>query len=177
VEDVFEPHPAVRYDYLSPEETVVRVKGQIIHSGNYPDRRVRAGDLLVWLDRVANYTARHFTRNENVVTLSVNDVEFTRPLHATDRIELVSRVIYVRTHTLEVWIDIIVHTLEGKQYGMDSVQFFILNHHPSGENKKITTGLRLSAEDQDNLRRYLKARTRFAFWKSHPESHLIQSPE
>ena len=31
--------------------------------------------------------------------------------------------------------------------------------------------------DQDSLRRHLKARTRYAYWKSHPESHLIQSPE
>lgn len=177
LDDVFEPHPTVRYDYLYPEETMIRLKGQVISPGSYLDRRVRAGDLLVWLDRVATYTARHFTRNDNAVTISVNDVVFKKPLHATDRIELLSRVVYVRTHTLEVCIDIIVHTLEGEQRAMDSVQFFILNYHPSGNKKRITTGLRLTDEDQDSLRRYLRARTRFNFWKSNPESHLIQSLE
>ena len=174
-EDVIEADHVQRYDLLAPEQTVLRLKGQLISSGNTQDRRVLAGDLLVWLDRVATYTARQFTRNDLAVTLSVNDVVFRKPLHATDRIELVSRVVYVRTHTLEVSIDITVHTLEGEQYNIDSVQFFILNYHPNGTKQKITTGLELNPEDQDALRRYLKARTRFDFWKSNPESHLSQS--
>jgi hypothetical protein len=36
--------------------------------------------------------------------------------------------------------------------------------------------LRLEDGDQESLRRYLKARTRYAYWKAHPESHLTQSP-
>lgn len=177
VEDVIEPLQAVRYDSLRADETVVRIKGQVISQGPQQDGRVRAGDLLVWLDRVANYTARQFAGNDHLVTLSVNDVVFKKALHATDRIELISRVAYVRTHTLEIAIDIIVHTLEGEQYPLDPVEFFLINYSPSGEKVKITTGLALSDEDQESLRRYLKARTRFAFWKAHPESHLTQRPE
>jgi len=177
VEDVAEPISAERYDYLRPEHTEVRVKGQVISSSPQPDGRVRAGDLLMWLDRVATYTARQFCRNENVITLSLNDVVFRRPLHATDRIELVSRVTYVRTHTLEVAVDIIVHTLEGEQVQMDRVEFFLINFAPSGEKQRITTGLVLSNDDEESLRMYLKARTRFNFWKAHPESHLTQLPE
>lgn len=175
VEDVVEPDAFPRYDNLMPSDTEIRLKGQIISSGNFLDRRVLAGDLLEWLDRVATYTARNFTRSSHVVTLSINDVIFRKPLHATDRIELISRVVYVRAHTLEISIDIIVHTLEGEQYNLDSVQFFILNYQANGAKRKITTGLKLTPEDQEGLRAYLKARTRFAFWKSNPESHLVQS--
>lgn len=177
LEDVIEPDPIPRYDQLRPEETLVQIKGQLISQGAHSDLRVKGGDLLALLDRVATYTARQFTRNRHLVTISVNDVLLKRPLLSTDRVELLARVVYVRTHTLEVSIDITVHTLNGERYNLDSLDFLILNYDASGEKKRITTGLKLEDGDQDSLRRYLKARTRFAYWKSHPESHLIQSPE
>ena len=76
------------------------------------------------------------------------------------------------THTLEVAVDLIVHSLSGEQYSMERVEFFLLNFSPSGAKRRITTGLVLSEDDQESLRMYLKARTRFNFWKAHPESHL-----
>ena len=176
VSDVIESEQAVRYDHLRPRETELRVKGQIISQGVQQDGRVKGGDFLVWLDRVATYTARQFTHNDCVITLAIDDILFKRPLHSTDRIELISRVIHVRTHTLEVAIDIIVHTLEGEQYSLDSVTFLILNYQTSGPKKKITTGLILSDEDQDSLKRYIMARTRYSFWKSNPESHITKPP-
>lgn len=176
VSDVLEAETAARYDYVRPEDTIVQVKGQIISHGVHQDGRVKGGDFLVWLDRIATYTARQFTRNDHVITLSSNDILFKRPLHATDRIELISRVIHVRTHTLEVAIDINVQTLEGELYSLDSGTFLILNYLPSGPKKKIVTGLILSDDDQDSLKRYIKARTRYSFWKSNPESYLTQSP-
>ncbi|HEX7926547.1 MAG TPA: hotdog domain-containing protein, partial [bacterium] len=175
VEDVVEPDPVARLDRVHPEQTLINVKSQLTPLGGAPDGRIRGGDLLVWLDRVATYTARNFTRNDHAITLSVNDVQLKRPLHSTDRIELQSRVVYVRTHTLEISIDITVHTLNGAPWYLGSVEFFILNFDSSGEKLRITTGLVLEDSDQDGLRRYLKARTRYSFWKSNPESHLIQS--
>ncbi|MDH5750933.1 MAG: acyl-CoA thioesterase [Deltaproteobacteria bacterium] len=175
VQDVMEREPFARYDYLSPEESEVHVKGQLLPSGLYQDRRVLAGDLLVWLERIATYTARHFTRNTHVVTISLDEIEFNRALHATDRIELRSRVVYVRTHTLQVTIDITVHTMDGQRYNLDPVNFIILNYQPNGTKKRIHTGLRLTDNDQVSLKRYLKARTKHSFWKSNPESHLILS--
>lgn len=176
VQDVIDPVRPERYQYLKPGQTEVRIKRRMISQSPYMDGRVRAGDLLEWLDRIANYTARQFTGNPNTVTLSVNDLVFTRPLHATDRIELISRVVYVRTHTLEVAIDIIVHTLAGEPYTLHRVEFFLITFSPSGGKQRITTGLELSEDNQEALRMYLKARTRYSFWKAHPESHLIQSP-
>ncbi len=176
VEDVGEPDAVQRYDFLRPEETMIVVRGQLFSHGAHFAGRVKGGDLLMWLDRVATYTARQFTRNEHGVTISVNDVLLKRPLFNSDRIELKARVVYVRTHTLEVSIDIAVDTLQGERHLLDPVEFQVLNFDESGEKKRITTGLLLEDRDQEGLRRYLKARTRYAYWKSHPESHLIQSP-
>ncbi len=174
VDDVVEPDPVPRQDRVHPEQTLIQVKSQITPLGGAPDGRIRGGDLLVWLDRVATYTARNFTRNDHAITISLNDVQLKRPLHSTDRIELQSRVVYVRSHTLEVSIDITVHTLNGAPWSLGSVEFLILNYDSSGEKQRITTGLLLEESDQEGLRRYLKARTRYSFWKSNPESHLIQ---
>ena len=58
-----------RYEILRPEDTEVRVKGQIISQGVHQDGRVKGGDFLLWLDRVATYTARQFTRNDHCITL------------------------------------------------------------------------------------------------------------
>jgi acyl-CoA thioesterase 11/acyl-coenzyme A thioesterase 9 len=174
VEDVVEPDPVPRMDRVRPDETLIQVKSQLTPLGGAPDGRIRGGDLVVWLDRVATYTARTFTHNDHAITLSVNDVQLKRPLHNTDRIELQSRVVYVRSHTMEVSIDITVHTLNGPPWFLGSVEFLILNYDSSGEKQRITTGLLLEEDDQDGLRRYLKARTRYQFWKSNPESHLIQ---
>jgi hypothetical protein len=76
-----------------------------------------------------------------------------------------------------VAVDIIVHTLQGEQTQLDRVEFFLLNFSPSGDKRLVTTGLVLSEDDQESLRMYLKARTRFNFWKAHPESHLTQLPQ
>jgi len=174
--DVLEPEQSVRYEYLRPSETALQFKGQVISPGSYLDGRVKAGDFLAWLDQAAKYTASQFTRNENMVTLSVNDILFKQPVHSTDRIELNSRVIHVRNHTLEVSIDITVHALNGEQYTLDPVDLQLLNYGPSGEKRRITTGLLMDEADQESLRRYIRARTRYAFWKSNPESHLMQKP-
>jgi acyl-CoA thioesterase 11/acyl-coenzyme A thioesterase 9 len=173
-EDVVEPDPVPRLERVKPEATRIQVKSQLTPLGGAPDGRIRGGDLLAWLDRVATYTARNFTRNDHAITISVNDVLLKRPLHSTDRIELLSRVVYVRTHTLEVSIDIVVHTLNGDPWSLGSVEFLILNYDSSGDKQRITTGLTLEEGDQEGLRRYLKGRTRYSFWKSNPESHLIQ---
>jgi acyl-CoA hydrolase len=177
VDDVVQPDPVPRYERLSPEETLVQLKGHLISQNTHSDGRVKGGDLLVWLDRVATYTARQFTRNRHAVTISVNDVLLKRPLLTTDLIELQARVVYVRAHTLEVSVEIVIHPLSGEHFSLDSTDFLILNFDASGEKKPITTGLRMEDGDQESLRRYLKARTRHEYWMSHPESHLIQSTE
>lgn len=177
VDDVMEPFRPERYEYLTPEQTQVRVKRQIAPAAFQDDFRIKGGEFLAWLDQVASYTARRFARNDNVITISVNDILFQHPLHVDDRIELSARVVYVRTHTLEVTIDITVDGRDGTTQNMDSIDFFIFNFDESGLKKKITSGLVLDEPDQESLRRYMLARTRYNFWKSNPESHLAQSPE
>jgi acyl-CoA hydrolase len=177
VDDVMEPFRPERYEFLTPEQTQVQVRRQIAPTAFQDDFRIKGGEFLSWLDEVASYTARRFAHNDNVITISVNDILFQHPLHVDDRIELSARVVYVRTHTLEVCIDITVDGRDGTTQQMDSIDFFIFNFDESGLKKKINSGLVLDEPDQDSLRRYMLARTRYNFWKSNPESHLTQSPE
>lgn len=176
VSDVVEPDQDTRYQFLKPEQTEIRVKGQVLSPFPQEEGRVKAGELLAWMDKVANYTAWQFTGNPDVVTLSVNDVLFKHVVHATDRVEIISRVIHVRRHTLEVSLEVSTHSLDGESRTLENVDFLILSYGPSGEKKKITTGLLLEGADQSTLKSYIRSRTRFNFWKSNPESYLIQTP-
>ncbi|HEX9844335.1 MAG TPA: acyl-CoA thioesterase, partial [bacterium] len=176
-EDVIEPFQIERYDYLTPQQTLVQVKRPASGRRDTGDVRIRAGDLLMWADQVATYTAQRFANNDNAVTISVNDIVFKRPMHRDEHIELSARVVYVRSHSMEVAVDIILHLADGSTEYVSSIDFLIFNYHPSGLKKKITTGMRFEPGDLEGMRRYLHARTRYNFWKSHPESHLTQSPD
>lgn len=176
-EDVRESLEPERYEYVRPEQTVVQVKRQLVPAGYQQDQRIKGGDFLFWADRVATYTARRFTRNDHCITISMNDITFQRPLHMEDQVELRAAVVYVRSHTLEVSVEVIIHSPDGPMHQPDSLDFFIFNFHENGFKKRITTGLLLEDASQESLQRYLQARTRYEFWKSNPESHLSQSPE
>ncbi len=176
-EDVIEPFQVRRYDYLTPQETIVQVKRRLVPRGPQDDFRIRAGELLFWADQVATYTARRFANNEQAITISVNDVLFKRSMHLDESIELRAQVAYVRSHSLEVAVDTVVHLPDGSTEFVAAMDFLIFNYDRSGVRKKITTGLKLDPSDQFSLQRYLQARTRYNFWKSHPESHLTQSPD
>ncbi|MBI3993566.1 MAG: acyl-CoA thioesterase [Candidatus Lambdaproteobacteria bacterium] len=176
-EDVIEPFQIERYDYLTPQLTTVQVKRPASARRDDGNVRIRAGDLLMWADQVATYTAQRFANNDQAVTISVNDIVFKRPMHRDEHIELFAQVSYVRSHSLEVAVDIILHVPDGGTEFVASIDFLIFNYHRSGLKKKITTGLRFEPGDLAGMRRYLHARTRYNFWKSHPESHLTQSPD
>ena len=176
-EDVIEPFQIERYDYLTPPQTTVQVRRPASTRRAEGNVRIRAGELLMWADQVATYTAQRFANNDHAVTISVNDILFKRPMRREERIELFAQVAYVRSHSLEVAVDIVLQLPDGSTEYVASIDFLIFNYHRSGLKKKITTGLRFEPGDLSGMRRYLHARTRYNFWKSHPESHLTQSPD
>jgi acyl-CoA hydrolase len=166
VEEVEEPLNREKREFLAPEETVVRVRRVFMPRHLNVLGTIFGGDILLWMDRVATYAARLFTRNRNVVTLSMNRILFKQPIFATDLVEMTARVVYVRRYTLEVEIDV---TLQrgGQTISSHSGYFTVLNYDESGFKRPVITGLRLSADNPDGLMRYLLARERHHFWRAH----------
>ena len=166
VAEVEEPLNREKREYLAPEETVVRVRRVFMPRHLNILGTIFGGDILLWMDRVATYAARLFTRNRHVVTLAMNRLLFKQPIFATDLVELTARVVYVRRYTLEV--EIAVTLLRGGEtIPSHSGYFTVLNYDESGFKRPVITGLRLSAEDPESLLRYLLARERHHFWQAH----------
>ena len=164
--EVEEPLNREKRDWLSPDETVVTVQRMFMPRHLNVLGTIFGGDILLWMDRVATYAARLFTRNRHTVPLAMNRILFEQPIYATDLVEMTARVVYVRRYTLEVEIDVTLHR------GADvlpshSGYFTVLNYDESGFKRPIITGLRMDEDDQEALMRYLLARERHAFWRAH----------
>ncbi len=166
VAEVEEPLNRDKREHQAPAESVVRVQRVFMPRNLNVLGTIFGGDILHWMDRVATYTARLFTRNRYTVTLAMNRLLFKHPIYATDLVEATARVVYVRNYTLEVEIDVTVQR-GGENLPSHSGHFIVLNYDESGFKRPILTGLRLSEDDPDALLRYLLARERHAFWRAH----------
>ncbi len=152
-------------EFLAPAETVIQVRRNFMPRHTNLLGTVFGGDILLWMDRVATYTARQFTRNRNMVTLAMNRILFKQPIYTVDMVEMTARVVYVRRYTLEVEIELNVQRPSGAVVPSHSGYFTVLNFDEAGFKRPIVTGLRLTADDQDALRRYQQAQRRYSFWR------------
>ncbi len=152
---------------IPPRETEIVVRRQFLPRHLNQLGAIFGGDILLWMDRVATYTAREFTGNPHMVTIAMNRIFFKRPIYITDLVELTARVVYVRHYTLEVEIDVRLERASGETLQSHTGYFTVLNQDRGGVKNPITSGLALSDGDQEGLRRYKQARERHHFWVSH----------
>ncbi len=167
--EVEEPLNAGKREFLRPEETIVTVRRAFLPRHTNVLGTIFGGDILLWMDRVATYCARRFTRNRNMVTLAMNRIVFQEPIFTSDLVELTARVVYVRRFTLEVAIDVALQRLDGTRLPSHSGYFTVLNYDEIGFKRPILTGLRLAQDDPEGLRRFQQAKLRYHFWKQHQE--------
>ena len=165
--EVEEPLNAAKREFLRPEETVVTVRRVFLPRNINVLGTIFGGDILLWMDRVATYCARRFTRNRNMVTLAMNRIVFEQPIFTSDLVELTARVVYVRRFTLEVALDVTLQRPDGTRLRSHRGYFTVLNYDEIGFKRPILTGLKLAEEDQDGLRRFEQAKRRYHFWKEH----------
>jgi acyl-CoA hydrolase len=174
VAEVEDPLNRDKREWLGPEETLVRVRRMFMPRNLNVMGTIFGGDILLWMDRVATYAARLFTRNRHVVTLAMNRLLFKQPIFATDLVEMTARVVYVRRFTLEVEIEVRLLRAGGEQVDSHSGFFTVLNYDESGFKRPVLAGLRLSDDDPVTLLRYHLARQRHLFWQRH--RHPPQAP-
>lgn len=165
VDRVEDPLNREKREFLLPDETIVKVRRIFMPRNQNVLGTIFGGDILLWMDRLATYAARLFTRNQNMVTLAMNRIFFKQPIFASDVVEMTARVVYVRRFTLEVEIEVTLQRPGGEEIPSHSGYFTVLNYDESGFKRPIVTGLRLDDSDQENLMRYHLARTGSVFWR------------
>jgi len=163
--EVEEPFNRDKRHFQTPAETEVEVRRQFLPRNQNLQGTIFGGDVLLWMDRVATYTARQFTRNARMVTLAMNRIFFKQPIFSTDLVRMRSRVVYVRNYTAEVEIDVSLLRVNGEEPPSHSGYFTVLNLGADGFKQPIETGLTLSGEDQASLRAFQKAKLRHRLWR------------
>ena len=123
------------------------------------------GDLLNWIENVATKTASLFTRNKTVFTINMSKISFKKPIKPSDWLILKSRVVFVRMYTLQVEVEVFIENKNEKILSHSGIFTLINIEEGTGLKKKIFTGIKLEATDQEGLRDYLLARTRHFFWR------------
>eukprot|EP01086_Lenisia_limosa_P011390 TRINITY_DN3719_c0_g1_i1.p1 TRINITY_DN3719_c0_g1~~TRINITY_DN3719_c0_g1_i1.p1 ORF type:complete len:102 (-),score=14.58 TRINITY_DN3719_c0_g1_i1:208-513(-) len=58
------------------------------------------------MDQVATFTAKRFTGNNSLITVSMNRIAFKKPITKYHVVELVARVVFVRAFELEVEVTV-----------------------------------------------------------------------
>ncbi|MCZ6554039.1 MAG: hypothetical protein O7A67_09605 [SAR324 cluster bacterium] len=168
--DVVEELNRDKQEFLTPAETEIELRRQFLPRHLNALGTIFGGDLLLWMDQVATYTARHFTRNRNMVTLAMNRIFFKQPIFSRDLVNVKSRVVYVRRYTLEVEISVSLQRVDGEIVPSHSGYFTVLNYDEAGFKRPIVTGLRLEDQDQEGLKAYRKAKERHRFWREGQEA-------
>ena len=157
IADIEEQTNREKQEYLTPAQTRIEVRRQFLMRHENKSGAIFGGDILLWMDRVATHTARHFT--------AMNRIFFKEPIFITDLVDMTARVVYVRTNTLEVEIDVRLHRLGGEVVPSHSGYFTVLNYDEAGFKRPIVTGLKLDDADQEGLRNYRKAQERHRLWR------------
>ncbi|RLN14591.1 hypothetical protein BBJ28_00013322 [Nothophytophthora sp. Chile5] len=131
------------YDYgrslqVSIPETLIEVQNSFLPKHLNRNNTIFGGEVLTWMDKVALYCARNFTKNTNMVTVSMNRIFFKLPLTMDDIVTMHARVCSAR-------------------------YFTVANLDRSYRMKRISTGLKVDESDQESMRTLLKAQHRWLF--------------
>ena len=165
IQDVEDPINREKMEFFSSSESQISLRRIFLPRNTNVLGTIFGGDILLWMDRVATFCARHFTRNKHMVTIAMNRIFFRQPIRTTDLVEIDARVVMVRNYTLEVETVVRLQRKDGEKVESHSGYFTILNYNEAGFKRPITTGLKLDDADQEGLQRYLQARQRREFWE------------
>ena len=122
----------------------------VLPNDTNPLNTLFGGRLLEWMDEIASISA-HKHSGRVVVTASINNVSFDRPIFAGDIVSLRAKVSRSYNSSMEVFVDVYVENSDGsKKKCNEAIYNFVAidqNRNPIGVPKLIP-------ETQEERKRY-----------------------
>ena len=107
-------------DADTPEGKTARESASVLSESMMPDQlnhhgNVFGGEIVALVDKAGGVTARRHARLP-VVTVSIDRVEFSEPVYATDYVEARARLVFVGRTSMEALVEVVAEDLEtGRQ--------------------------------------------------------------
>ncbi|CAH0479278.1 unnamed protein product [Peronospora belbahrii] len=164
------PHVSVNtlktYNYRRSGEvvipdTLIEVQNSFLPKHLSRNNTNFGGEVLTWMDKIALCCARYFTKNQNMVTVSMNRIFFKLPITMAT---MHARVSSSRRYHLEVEAEVFVGRIGSQERRRSHTGYFtVANLDRSNRIKQISTGLKVDENDQESMRTLLKAQHRWLF--------------
>lgn len=98
--------------------------------------RLFGGMLMQWLDEVAGVVAKRHSRS-NVITASVDNLQFLQGAWQEDLIVIIGRLTYVGNTSMEVRTDAYVESREGIRRPINRAYFTMVALDEEGHSKRV----------------------------------------
>lgn len=118
--------------------------------------RLFGGVLMQWIDELAGIVAKRHTRT-NVITASIDHLDFLHPAHKNDVVVLVGMPTYAGNTSMEVKVDTFVESLQGGRELINRAYFTMV---ALDENDKPTRLPRLIYETEEEKMEFANAKKR-----------------
>lgn len=118
--------------------------------------RLFGGVLMQWIDEVAGISAKRHTRT-NVITASVDHLDFLHPAHKNDVIVLVAGATYAGNTSMEIKVETYVENLQGERILINLAYFTMV---ALDENDQPTRVARLIYETEGEKEEFERAKQR-----------------
>ncbi|ETW07874.1 hypothetical protein, variant [Aphanomyces invadans] len=93
---VVNPLDATRTTFVPVKATLVEVQNLFLPKHLNMNNTIFGGEILQWMDKVAVFCARKFTKNVHMATISMNRIVFQLPITTNDVVSMKARVVMAR---------------------------------------------------------------------------------
>lgn len=162
------PDPTSKQNAVTMASTVIEAQKAFFPKHENANHTIFGGEILTWMDKMVLYCARNFTRNQNMVTISMDRICFKRPIKVWEQVYMQAKVCRVSSYTLEVEIKVdVVHMTTGVLDRSHTGYFTVLNLGDGNLKRRILTGIDIADADEATLKTLVKAQRRHDFNKRH----------